>query len=210
MFDVVRIVTGPWKENCYIVSTRGDAVVIDPGGEFEQIKQAVGNADLRVHAVINTHAHFDHVGAVAPVTAQYGIPFHLHPADVDLLRRANFYRTLFQGEGPIRIPPVDAELAPGDRLNFGALELEVIHTPGHTRGSVCFASGDQLFSGDTIMAEHLGRTDLPDGDRTTLLASIQLLATRFAPETQLLSGHGRPAVLGDVLPRVATLPEFLG
>ncbi len=210
MLDVSRIVTGPWKENCYIVSARGDAVVIDPGGEFEQIKQHVTEVDLRVHAVVNTHAHFDHLGAVSAVTEQYNIPFHLHPADAALLRSANFYRELFQGERPIRIPPIDVELVSGEKLRFGALELEVIHTPGHTHGSVCFASSEQLFSGDTIMAKHLGRTDLPGGDRETLHASVNLLAARFAPEGQLLSGHGEPAVLGDVLPLVAGLPEFLG
>jgi hydroxyacylglutathione hydrolase len=208
---VESIVTGRWKENCYVASSpAGDAVVIDPGGELDRIKAHVAEGDLRVHAVLNTHAHYDHLGAVVPVCETYGVPFHLHPADEDLLRRANFYRTLFLGEESIRIPSVDAELADGTLLRFGSLEVGVAHTPGHTPGSVCFECDGELFTGDTVMAEHLGRTDLPGGDRELLLRSVTLLAERHPSETLLHPGHGEQARLGEVLSRLEGLPEFHG
>jgi len=209
--DVATIVTGRWKENCYVVSGAGrDAVVIDPGGELERIEAHVAQAKLNVHAVLNTHAHYDHLGAVVGVAERYGAPFHLHPADADLLVRANFYRALFLGEDTIQIPAVDAPLADGARLSFGALEVGVVHTPGHTPGSVCFECEGELFTGDTVMARHLGRTDLPGGDREQLLASVALLAERYEPATALRPGHGEPATLADVLSRLAALPEFQG
>jgi hydroxyacylglutathione hydrolase len=209
--DVARIVTGRWKENCYVVSAPGgDTVVIDPGGELERIQAHVAERGLTVHAVVNTHAHYDHLGAVVAVGERYGAPFHLHPADEDLLRRANFYRTLFLGEESIPIPSVDAELADGAGLRFGSLELGVVHTPGHTPGSVCLECDGELFTGDTVMAEHLGRTDLPGGDRELLLASVALLAERYPVETLLYPGHGESSGLGDVLSRLEGLPEFQG
>jgi glyoxylase-like metal-dependent hydrolase (beta-lactamase superfamily II) len=209
--EVVRIVTGRWKENCYVVSAPGgDAAVIDPGGELERIQALVAEGGLAVHAVVNTHAHYDHLGAVVGVGERYGAPFHLHPADEDLLRRANFYRTLFLGEESIRIPSVAAELADGARLRFGSLELGVVHTPGHTPGSVCLECDGELFTGDTVMAEHVGRTDLPGGDRERLLASVGLLAERYPGETLLHPGHGESARLGEVLSRLEGLSEFHG
>jgi hydroxyacylglutathione hydrolase len=209
--DVARIVTGRWRENCYIASSPdGDAVVIDPGGELAQIQAHVAEGELRVHAVINTHAHYDHLGAVVPVVEQYGAPFHLHPADEDLLRRANFYRTLFLGEESIQIPSADRPLEDGAHLRFGSLEVGVVHTPGHTPGSVCFECDGELFTGDTVMARHLGRTDLPGGDREQLLASVALLGERYPAGTVLHPGHGEAAALGDVMSRVGGLPEFHG
>lgn len=203
------VVSGKWKENGYIVSSSGgDAVVIDPGGSFDEIDGYIMSNRLRVHAVLNTHAHFDHLGAVASTVAAHNAPFHLHPGDADLLRRANFYGTMFMGEEPITVPHVDIELKDAMTLQFGTLELDVVHTPGHTPGSVCFVVGGELFTGDTVMAEHLGRTDLPGGDRAVLSSSLRLLADRYPPDTQLHPGHGKPALLGDVLSRLGALPEL--
>lgn len=207
MARVQTVVTGRWRENCHIVAAGEDAaVVIDPGADVERIEQAL--AGRRVLAVVNTHAHYDHVGAVAPLQAGHGAPFHLHPADRGLLRRANFYRALFLGEETITVPEVDEELADGQELVLGPVTLGVVHTPGHTEGSVCLSCDGDLFSGDTIMARHVGRTDLPEGDRDRLMASIGLLAERFPPETRLYPGHGEEAVLGEVLSRLDALEEL--
>jgi glyoxylase-like metal-dependent hydrolase (beta-lactamase superfamily II) len=210
MAQVERIVSGTWKENGYVVSSREDAVVIDPGGEFALFEEYVATNGLRVHAVINTHAHYDHLGAVAPIVAGHHAPFHLHPADEDLLQRANFYRTLFLGKEPIVIPKLDVPLADSTSLRFGSLTIAVLHTPGHTPGSVCFDIEGALFTGDTVMAEHLGRTDLPGGDRGLLVSSVELLARTYGPETLIRPGHGSEALLGDVLERVPALPELRG
>lgn len=207
MLRLHRIVTGRWKENCYVIAIGDDAVVVDPGGEFDEIRAHVASEELHVNAVINTHGHYDHLGAVASTVAEYSVPFLLHPADADLLQRANFYRTLFLGD-PIVVPAVDGDLADGQELRFGELEIDVIHTPGHTPGSVCFSVGGALLTGDTIMADHLGRTDLPGADRDVLLQSIDRLADRFAGDTGIHPGHGRSILLGEVLPRVLALPEL--
>jgi hydroxyacylglutathione hydrolase len=208
VLHVHRIVTGTWKENCYIVAEGVDAVVVDPGGEFPQIRAHVAAAGLRCHAVVNTHAHYDHLGAVVETGTEYAAPFHLHPDDADLLVRANFYRTLFLGEEAIAIPSIDVELADAQSLRFGELTLEVVHTPGHTPGSVSLCAAGELFTGDTLMANHLGRTDLPGGDREALMASVDALAAGFAETTVIHPGHGPSAVLGEVLGRVGALPEL--
>jgi hydroxyacylglutathione hydrolase len=206
----MRFVSGTWRQNGYVVSAERDAVVIDPGGEFEAITAYVALNALRVHAVINTHAHYDHLGAVDSVTERYGVPFYLHPADKELLQRANFYRTLFLGEEPIAIPQLDLELSDAMSLRFGKLKVDVMHTPGHTPGSVCFEVDGELFTGDTVMAEHLGRTDLPGGDREVLLSSVDRLRERYRSEVIIQPGHGNEATLGDVLARVSILPELRG
>jgi hydroxyacylglutathione hydrolase len=208
--DVVRIVTGPWKENCYVVSVDGDAVVVDPGGEFEQIEAHVAGAGLTVRGVINTHAHYDHLGAVVPVVEAHGVPFHLHGADAGLLKRANFYRALFLGEETIRIPDVDVDLAETPELRLGAVDVGVLHTPGHTPGSVCFAIDGELFTGDTVMARHVGRTDLPGGDREQLLESARALVDGHPPGTRLHPGHGAQTSLAGVADHLDALPELRG
>lgn len=211
LLGVHRIVAGPLAENTYVVSgPGGDAIVIDPGGGFQQIAAHVEANDLTVHAVVNTHAHEDHLGAAMPVVEAYGAPFHLHPADRDLLQRANFYRTLIARREPISIPPIDVPLADLASLDFGALRVIVLHTPGHTPGGVCLEIAGELFTGDTLMALSTGRTDLPGGDRETLEASVDRVRRRYPPETRLHPGHGEPASLGDVLARFPTLPEARG
>lgn len=205
--QVHRIVSAPSRQNCYVVAhAGGDAVVIDPGCEPEPIREHVAASRLRVRAVLATHAHHDHVARVAAVVAQHGAPFHLHPGDERLLLRANFYRALVLGGDPIDIPTVDRHLADGATLRFGELSIGVLHTPGHTPGGVCFAAAGELFTGDTVMAGRVGRTDLPGGDRATLERSVALLAADYPPETTIRPGHGEPALLGEV---AARLPELL-
>jgi len=205
-----RIVCGQLSENCYVIGRGADAAVIDPGGGVEEIAAHVAEHGLRVHAVLNTHGHADHLAAAAPVVAAYGAPFHLHPADRGLLARANFYRQVFHGEGRIDVPRLDVPLAGVVSLRFGELAVGVLHTPGHTPGSVCFQIGDDLFTGDTLGAEHVGRTDLPGGDRAALEASIALLAETCSPETTIRPGHGEPAPAADVLGGWAALAELRG
>lgn len=209
--DVHRIVIEALSVNCYVVAGGdGDAVVIDPGGEPGLVTDCVAENRLRVHAVLATHAHHDHVGAASDLVDEYGVPFCLHPDDGDLLRRANFYRTLLLGEEAIRIPRVDAQLVDGAVLHLGALRVEVVHTPGHTPGCVCFEIGGGLFTGDTIMAEGFGRTDLPGGDRKALDASVARLTRRYAPTTALHPGHGEPVVLCDATARSREVGEWMG
>ena len=210
MVRVERIVTGKWKENCYILSTPdGSAVAIDPGADFETIRAYLRDNDLPLRAVINTHAHYDHIGAVADLVEEFSAPFHLHKDDEKLLCMANFYRTLFLGEESIRTPKLDVDLNGKKSLQFGELEIEVIHTPGHTPGSVCFLAAGELFSGDTLLTKRLGRTDLPGGDPAALLESARALFSALPPETVFHPGHGPASTLGEISEKeeeVAELP----
>jgi glyoxylase-like metal-dependent hydrolase (beta-lactamase superfamily II) len=207
---VRRIVCGSLSENCYVVARGADAVVVDPGGGVEEVAAEVAERGLRVHAVLNTHGHADHLAAAAEIVEAYDAPFHLHPADEGLLARANFYRQALYGEGRIRVPGIDVSLAGVESLRFGELAVGVLHTPGHTPGSVCFRVGSDLFTGDTLGAEHVGRTDLPGGDREQLEASIALIGEASRPETTIRPGHGEPAPAGEVLDGWAALAELRG
>lgn len=205
---VHRIVTGSLLENCYVVShPESDAVVVDPGGEFDRIAAHVAASDLRVHAVVNTHAHPDHLAAASEVVEAYGATFHLHSDDEPLLPRANFYRRFIEKAEPIRVPTDVTSLTGVTALAFGALDVAVIHTPGHTPGSVCFGIGDALFTGDTLMDGGLGRADLPGGDERALEASVALIAERYPAETVVYPGHGESGRLGEVVAARASTTE---
>lgn len=209
MFPVETIVTGLWRENCYVVKGDcGQAIVIDPGEDCDPILGFLEAESLTAAAIINTHAHYDHVGSVADLKARYCAPFHLHVADHDLLRQANFYRKLFGGRRAITIPDVDVNLADCPRLHLSGIDIMVIHTPGHTPGSVSFLIDGFLFCGDTIFAKRLGRTDLPGGDRIALCASVQKLLA-LPPSTMIFPGHGAPVVLADILTTNAEVAEIL-
>jgi glyoxylase-like metal-dependent hydrolase (beta-lactamase superfamily II) len=207
---VSRIVSGRLDENCYLVAQAEDAVAIDPGGGFEQLVVEADTLGVRVRAVLATHGHVDHIAAAVSVVGAYGAPFHLHSADGPLLDRANFYRRFIYDEEKIQIPALDVPLDGLASLRFGALEVGILHTPGHTPGSVCFRVGDDLFTGDTVGAADIGRTDLPGGDREALEASIALLAETCPADVTIRPGHGAPARAGDVLARWKSLPELRG
>lgn len=208
---VRRIVVGTFAANCYLVAhPGGDAVLVDPGDDFGRIAAGVGELGVDVRAVLATHAHHDHVGAAAEAVGEYGAPFHMSPEDRGLLRRANFFRAALERGRPFVLPEVDVELTDGMPLRFGALDVAVVHTPGHTPGGVCFRVGGELFSGDTLLAGGPGRTDLPSADPVALAASLERLAALCDADTRLWPGHGESARLGDALARKRSPREDVG
>jgi hydroxyacylglutathione hydrolase len=191
------IVSGKWVENCYVVSINNSAVIIDPGGNAHEVIEYVTDNKLTVHAIINTHAHFDHIGAVDELAKLYQCPFYLHSGDQRLLRSANLYMTLFLGEKPVVIPKVDFLFDKIDSpLEFGELSVEILHTPGHTDGSVCFLINTNLFTGDTLMKGTIGRLDLPGGNKTKMIGSLRSLS-QLPEELVIYPGHGEPGILGE-------------
>jgi glyoxylase-like metal-dependent hydrolase (beta-lactamase superfamily II) len=194
---VKTIVNGKWRENCYIaVDDDGHALIVDPGSDSETIAAEVAANGWRVVGIINTHAHYDHVGAVAPLQELYGAPFYLHGADAPLLKRANLYRMLFESHDPVRIPSISHDIsALPPVFGIGPFSIAWIGTPGHTDGSVCLLVDEVLFSGDTLMHNTLGRTDLPGGNRARLLASVRKLM-ELPPSTIVYGGHGPATTLG--------------
>jgi glyoxylase-like metal-dependent hydrolase (beta-lactamase superfamily II) len=193
---VTQFINGKWKENCYVAANdSGDALIIDPGSNADGIMALVDRNHWRVYAILNTHAHYDHVGAVAALQERYQAPFYLHRADESLLKRANLYRMLFESRDAIKIPVItqDISILPAV-FELGPFSISWIATPGHTDGSVCLLLGEYLFSGDTLMHDAIGRTDLPGGNREQLLASVRKLMN-LPGETVLCGGHGPQSTL---------------
>lgn len=194
--EVTTFVNGRWRENCYIVANAdGDALIIDPGSEAQEIIGITESHGWRVHAILNSHGHYDHVGAVAELQERFGAPFYLHQADADLLRHANLYRMLFGSAKPVRIPEINQDISTlPQQFTVGPFAISWIETPGHTNGSVCFSLGSYLFSGDTLLREAVGRTDLPGGDRRLLAESLRKLQ-QLPPEMVVCGGHGKRTTL---------------
>jgi hydroxyacylglutathione hydrolase len=207
--QVETITTGKWRENCYIVhDDDGAAVAIDPGEGATEIVAAIETRRLALQAIVNTHAHYDHIGAVSELKQRFGAKFHLHAADRRLLTQANFYRTLFGGERAIRVPEIDVDLATSGKLQFGAMRIEIIPSPGHTPGGVSLYIGDMLFTGDNLLGKRIGRTDLPGGDAAALRKTIRTLF-RLPPETVVYPGHGRPTTLAEIAAANSEVAEIL-
>lgn len=191
------LVVGPLQENCYVVAceeTR-QAAVIDPGAEGERILEVVRRHDLTVAAVLNTHGHPDHVGAVADIVEQTGAPFLLHEADMYLIE--GFEENPIRAFLDARVPPAPTRfLQDGDTLAIGSLTVVVEHTPGHTPGGVCFLIENVIFSGDTLFANSIGRTDLPGGNHQQLVRSIRERLLSKDDDITVYSGHGHATTIG--------------
>jgi len=194
--DVHTFVNGRWRQNCYIaVTPEGEALIIDPGSQPADIIALVDEHGWRVNAILNTHAHYDHVGAVADLVDRYQAPFYLHGADCPLLKRVNLYRMLFEAQDFVRVPAVTHDVSAQPPEFFtGPFRVSWLATPGHTEGSVCFRLGNYLFSGDTLMRGKIGRTDLPGANRARLLDSVRSLMA-LPGDTVVLGGHGARTTL---------------
>jgi hydroxyacylglutathione hydrolase len=196
--EVTTFVNGKWRQNCYLVSNvQREALIVDPGSDPEAIAELITELGVQPVAILNTHAHYDHIGAISGLIQKYQIPFFLHGQDEKLLKQANLYKILFETKNSISIPPFDEDFAKGpEDLRVSSFSVRVIHTPGHTEGGVCLLIGSNLFSGDTLMPGGPGRTDLPGGDKIKLNDSLQKL--RELPEDCMVyAGHGKPFMLQE-------------
>ncbi len=192
--DVLPIVVPPIGETCYLLSDpSGACAVVDPGGSPQAVLAAAGERSLSMQAIFLTHGHFDHVGAVEALAgAAGGIPVYLHPLD-----RALWGRGGPTGFGTDLFPPFSfstLDYGEGDLLSVGELTVKVLHTPGHTPGSVCLMTEVVIFTGDTLFRLSAGRTDLPGGDPAALAASLRRLGA-LEGEYRLFPGHGEETCL---------------
>jgi hydroxyacylglutathione hydrolase len=192
--DVQCLTVGPLAENCWIVRQDDRALVVDPGAEAHLIVSAL--KDITVDAILLTHTHFDHVGAVAPIARHTGAPVYCPEMEVRVLQDINSY--VFPGFGPFE--PYDPEeiVRGGEKLTLAGLDIDVIFTPGHSPGHVCYSIADEhvLLDGDVLFEGSVGRTDLPGGDYRTLLDSIATLLNTLPDETRVLPGHMGETTLG--------------
>jgi hydroxyacylglutathione hydrolase len=189
---------GITQTNCYVVGCEEthEGVVIDPGGHPQRILQIIEESGLTIRYVLNTHCHFDHMGANAEIVAATGAPLALHPAELPILQ-ARGGATLF-GVRVNESPMPDLELVPGQVLEVGTLRFQVLHTPGHSPGSLTFYLEEEAvaFDGDVLFAMGVGRTDLPSGDWNTLVRSIREVLFAMPDETVLYPGHGPKTTVG--------------
>jgi hydroxyacylglutathione hydrolase len=193
MIDVRMFTVGPVQENCFIVREEdsGAALIVDPGEEADRLLKAVDELGIeKVEAILVTHTHFDHVGAVAPVAEATGAPVYCPELERDVLANIMDY-VPWPGFGPFESYEADHTVAGGETLELAGMKLEVLFTPGHSPGHVTYAIRDEraLFSGDVLFQGSVGRVDLPGGDWPTLLSSIQSLVDEFEPETVVYPGH---------------------
>ena len=201
MIDARMFTVGPVQENCYIVRRPGatEAVIVDPGDEAARILGALEGLGIeQVPAILITHTHFDHIGAVAPVAKATGAPVYCPELEIQVL--ANIMDFVpWPGFGPFESYDADHTVAGGDTLELAGLTFEVVFTPGHSPGHVTYAirGEDALFSGDVLFQGSVGRVDLPGGDWPTLLTSIGSLTSSFPPETTVYPGHMGITTLGQ-------------
>ena len=190
---------GPLACNCYVVgdAQSKQAIVIDPGGDVRRISEALDQDELTVTAIVATHAHFDHLLAAEELRQLTGAPFLMHDADKPLLDWYEESGRMFLGLEVGAPPAIDTSAGEGDVLRAGSTELQVIHTPGHSPGSITLVSPDALFSGDTLFAGSIGRSDLPGGDGNTLLGVIREKLFSFEDQVAVYPGHGPATTVGE-------------
>jgi hydroxyacylglutathione hydrolase len=197
--DVEMLTVGPVAENCFLLRREGSdrLLVVDPGEEAERILAAVEATGAQVEAILVTHCHFDHIGAVAPVAKATGAPVYCPEIEVPVLADIMAF-VPWEGFGPFESYEADETVRGGETLELAGLELDVVFTPGHSPGHVTYAVKGEpaIFSGDVLFQGSVGRVDLPGGDGPTLLASIGQLLESFPDETVVHPGHMGLTTLG--------------
>ena len=195
--NVQTITVGAFQENCYLVvdDRTNHAAIVDPGSEGDRLVETIDRSGAQLQAIWITHAHVDHVGAVASVKRKWDVPIYLHPLDRPLYeaasRQAEVYGVPF--EEP---PPPDKEFADGQQLKIGSAEMTVMHAPGHAPGHVVIHGNGIALVGDCLFAGSIGRTDLPFSNPPQLAATLQKISA-LAPETVVYPGHGMETTIAQ-------------
>ena len=193
-----RLTVGPLGVNCYVVGddmTR-EAIVIDPGGNARDIVDTLRREQLKCVAIVNTHAHFDHLIALTELREKTGAAFWLHAEEAKVLANAQMGAKMFGFAMP-QPKPADHLLRDGDQIHFGKSALRVLHAPGHSPGSICLRGDNFVIVGDVLFQGSIGRTDLPGGDYATLMASIRDKLLTLPDATVVYPGHGDATTIGE-------------
>jgi glyoxylase-like metal-dependent hydrolase (beta-lactamase superfamily II) len=190
---------GPLQANCTLLGDEesGEAIVVDPGGEAELIYRRLIDHGLKLKQILLTHAHLDHVGGAAELKRLTGAPILLHDDDLPLIQSVAQQAEWMGMEPPKPVVP-DASLVDGQLVGLSSYPAQVLHTPGHTQGSLClfFAPIQLLIAGDTLFAGSIGRTDLPGGSSEQIFNSIKSHILALPDETRVLTGHGPATTIG--------------
>ncbi len=194
---IIRNEVGMVDCNCYIVACEktGEGIIIDAGGDAGRIVADVRKHNVKVKQILCTHGHFDHLGGLADLVKEINVPISIHEADRELYENMPQQGMLFGLELEPN-PVCNHFLQDGENIAFGEHMITVLHTPGHTKGGVCFLIGTDLFSGDTLFEESIGRTDLPGGSMNELINSIKTKLMVLPDETVVYPGHGDKTSIG--------------
>ena len=190
MIEVKTFAVGMLETNCYLVYSKSQntGFLIDPGLSDKRIKNTIEKEGIRIKNIINTHGHADHTGG----NKKFGYPVLIHEYDNELLKNPPIELAFFAGPAS----PASGLLKDKDVIKDGEIELEVIHTPGHTPGGICLKMGERIFTGDTLFREGVGRTDFDYGSEKDLLNSIKNRLMIFDDKTEILPGHGPGSTIG--------------
>ena len=197
IFEMLTV--GPFQENCYVVGDEvsGEGALVDPGDEATRIALAVEQTGLEIGQIIITHAHIDHVGAIAPLVEEYACPVLMHEEAEAMLKTVP-QQAMMMGLRFGKVPKVDRHVAGEEVLEVGSLRLRSLYTPGHAPGHLSFlVEGEEVvFSGDALFAGSVGRVDLPGGSMEVLMRSIEDKLMPLPDDTRVLSGHGPETTIG--------------
>lgn len=195
---IEKLPLGPLSTNCYIAWENKKAIIIDPSAEAQAISQKVSELDIQPLAILLTHAHFDHIGALEEVRTQYNIPVYIHPVENDWLTDPALNGSDLFGFDPVTAKPADY-FVEDNELTIGEFNIEVRHTPGHSPGGVAYIlpKHDAIFGGDSLFAGGIGRTDLPGGDFSELEHSIKTQLYSLPDSFKVYPGHGPNTTIKD-------------
>ena len=201
---IIPICPGSAMANCYLIEHEGHALVVDPCVTVSAILNTAQSANAQLDGILLTHGHFDHILTLDTLRDATGIPAYIHQADQILLPdgEKNAFALFFGQDRAFR--SAEKSVTDGERIPLGQAYVEVIHTPGHTAGSVCYRAGDELLTGDTLFADSFGRYDLYSGDLNTLKGSLRRLAA-LDPTLTIFPGHGHSVPLGTACDTVCRI-----
>ncbi|MBI3353898.1 MAG: MBL fold metallo-hydrolase [Nitrospirae bacterium] len=191
------LIVGDLAVNCYIIADENkEAAVIDPGDNSGDILQIIKENNLHLRYIINTHTHFDHIGAIAEIKKATGADFLIHEGEMHVLKTLPSQRFIF-GVDIDSPPPPDRFLNDNDKIQLGGIILKILYTPGHSPGGICIHADGMVFTGDTLFAGSIGRTDLPGGDYNALITAIKEKLLPLGDNTIVLPGHGPKSTIKD-------------
>lgn len=190
---------GIFLTNCYIIGDEEtkEAILVDPGEQIDEILDAVRRSGLKIKMIVNTHTHIDHVAGAVEAMEALGVGFYIHPEEEPVLQALPESAMRFPQFGDVSVPDIEGYIEEGDEIEIGKLRAKVLHTPGHTWGSICLVIGDQVISGDTLFAGSVGRVDLTGG--TSMRELVRSIKTKLMvlPDTyKVHPGHGPATTIG--------------
>ncbi|MGF7185366.1 glyoxylase-like metal-dependent hydrolase (beta-lactamase superfamily II) [Desulfitispora alkaliphila] len=193
------VVGGTFGSNCYVLGCPNtkEGMIIDPGGDADTILKTVEELDLKIKFIVNTHGHLDHIAANGILKKETGAGILIHSEDAEMLTDPKKNLSSYMGQNIVS-PKADKLLQEGDNIVIGDdIKLEVLHTPGHSKGGICLVTDNYVFTGDTLFAGSIGRTDFPGGNHITLLKSVQDKIFTLSEQLEVHPGHGPKSTVGE-------------